>query len=58
MTQQQYELIGGANIPGTAWRGNLQAAQGPGYMLYECSACAAIVRDQVRHDSWHDAHGD
>jgi hypothetical protein len=54
---QQYELIAGVNIPGTMWRGNLQGALGPGYMLYECSACAAIVRDQARHDTWHEGRG-
>jgi hypothetical protein len=54
---QQYELIAGVNIPGTMWMGNLQGAVGPGYMLYECAACAAIVRDQTRHDTWHDTRG-
>jgi hypothetical protein len=55
---QQYELIAGANVPGTVWRGNLQAAQGSGYFLYECAGCGAVVRDQARHDAWHDAHRD
>jgi hypothetical protein len=52
---QQYDLVAGSGIPG-AWSGALYAAQGSAFMLYECAACAAIVRDTTRHDTWHDAH--
>jgi hypothetical protein len=49
---QQYELIAGAGTPGV-WSGELHAAQGSAFMLFECSTCAAIVRDKARHDAWH-----
>jgi hypothetical protein len=53
---QQYELIAGAGTPGV-WRGQVYAAPNTAFMLFECAACAAIVRDKSRHDAWHDAHG-
>ena len=53
---QDYQLIAGAGTPGV-WSGQLFAAHGIAFMLYECSACAAIVRDQARHDTWHEGHG-
>ena len=52
---QQYEVVAGAGVPGV-WSGPLHAVQGTSLMLYECAACGAIVRDQARHDGWHDAH--
>lgn len=52
---QEYDPVAGTRMPGVVWSGNVHAAQGPGFVLYECSACAAIVRDQARHDAWHDA---